>query len=114
MLHDLHHIATGYGTNAKGEGEISAWELRLGIKPLGLYVGSIVFSGALLGLLVAPIRTVRAWQASGKATSLFHLNEYSYEQLLAITIGELRTLLAIPAEGLSTNTRHAHSLAPRH
>lgn len=41
MLHDLHHVATGYGTDPAGEGQISAWECRRGLRPLGLYVGSI-------------------------------------------------------------------------
>ena len=57
MLHDLHHVATGYGTDIAGEGEISAWELRRGIRHLGPYVGSIVFAGALTGMLLAPRRT---------------------------------------------------------
>jgi len=34
VLHDLHHVATGYGTDLAGEGEISAWELRAGLRGL--------------------------------------------------------------------------------
>jgi len=30
QMHDLHHVATGYGTDTVGEGEISAWEARRG------------------------------------------------------------------------------------
>src|SRR5215467_14616440 len=48
MLHDLHHVATGYGTDLVGEAEISAWELRRGLRGLGFYVGSIVAGGALM------------------------------------------------------------------
>jgi hypothetical protein len=62
MLHDLHHVATGYGTDLIGEGEVSAWELRGGLRPLGLYVGSIVLGGALFGMLIAPRRVWRAFQ----------------------------------------------------
>src|SRR5262245_66055231 len=29
-LHDLHHVATGYATDWRGEAEISAWELGAG------------------------------------------------------------------------------------
>lgn len=29
-LHDLHHVATGFGTDLAGEGRISAWEARRG------------------------------------------------------------------------------------
>src|SRR5262245_50514331 len=30
--HDLHHLITGYGTDIRGEMEISAWELGSGCK----------------------------------------------------------------------------------
>src|SRR5438552_3722467 len=81
-LHDLHHVATGYGTDPVGEGEISAWELRRGIRPLGLYVGAIVLGGALLGLALAPRRTLAAWRAAGsKRDSLFHGGEHDYDRL---------------------------------
>jgi hypothetical protein len=113
MLHDLHHVATGFGTDAVGEGEISAWEARRGIRPLGLYVGSIVVGGVILGLLVAPRRTWRAWRASGRGRSLFHRDDVPYADLVAMTIGELRALLAIPAEGLAAHPRRLHSLSPR-
>src|SRR5688572_30116244 len=42
MLHDLHHVVTGYGTDLTGEGEISWYELRRSWWALGPYVGSIV------------------------------------------------------------------------
>ena len=112
-LHDLHHVATGYGTDAVGEGEISAWECRRGLRSLGLYVGTIVVGGVLLGLVVAPRRTVRTWRKSGRWPSLFRLSEYSYEDLLAMTIGELRGLLGVPTTGLATYERRSHSLAMR-
>src|SRR3954464_4697912 len=40
--HDLHHVATGYGTDFVGEAEVSAWELGRGLTGLGLYVRLIV------------------------------------------------------------------------
>ncbi len=114
MLHDLHHVATGFGTDPAGEGQISAWECRRGLQPLGLYVGSIVISGFLLGLVVAPIRTVRAWRASAHGASLFHNKALGYDELLGRSIGELRKLLGVPQDGLSTCRRGLHSLAPKH
>jgi hypothetical protein len=65
MLHDLHHVATGFGTDLTGEGEISAWELR-GVRSLGLYVGFIVTLGALMGLVRAPRRALTAYRAAGR------------------------------------------------
>ena len=112
MLHDLHHVATGYGTNPAGEGEISAWELRRGIRPLGFYVGTIVVLGTLMGLLVAPIRTVRACRRAGESRgSLFHL-DMAYEELLKLTVGQLRERLGIARTGLAGEARRLHSLAP--
>lgn len=112
MRHDLHHVATGFGTNLSGEGEISAWELRRGIRVVGLYVGAIVLGGALMGLCVAPLRTLRAWRAgAGGKGSLLH-DGADYERLLELTIGELRERLGVPAEGLARGRRGLHSFAP--
>lgn len=113
MRHDLHHIATGYGTDLRGEGEISGWELRGGIRALGLYVGSIVFMGTLLGLLVAPIRTWRAFRANARR-SLFGTDvECAYEELLSLTVGQLRERLGISASGLNCRRRGVYAFAPR-
>jgi hypothetical protein len=118
-LHDLHHVATGYGTDKVGEAEISAWELRRGLRPLALYVRALVLSGTLIGLLIAPRRTWRAYRASstsegtgsGARTSLFH-GEVAYETLLTMSIGELRAALGIPRDGLAREPRKQHALAP--
>jgi hypothetical protein len=112
MLHDLHHVATGYGTDLAGEAEVSAWEARRGLRPLGLYVGSIVVAGVLAGLLTAPRRTLRAWRAAGGGTSLFH-SARSYEELLELDVGTLRQELCIPQRGLATEPRKRHAGAPR-
>jgi hypothetical protein len=111
-LHDLHHVATGYGTDHVGEGEISAWELRRGLRPLGLLVAAIVLSGALLGFMIAPRRTLRAYKASSSAPSLFH-GLIPYETLLAMSVAELRATLGVPPEGLAHEPRALHALAPR-
>jgi hypothetical protein len=111
MRHDLHHGATGYGTDLAGEGEISAWELRRGLRGLGLYVGSLVLTGTLAGLLVAPRRTIRAFRAAGAGRSLFRREE-SYDDLLAFDVAALRAYLGVPAEGLAA-VRGLHAFAPR-
>jgi hypothetical protein len=112
MLHDLHHVATGYGTDLTGEGEISIWELAGGLRPLGLYVGSIVASGALMGMLLAPRRALQAWRAAASGRSLFG-SKRSYEDLLAMSVGELRRELGVPEAGLADRPRAVHSRAPR-
>jgi hypothetical protein len=117
MLHDLHHVATGFGTDLVGEGEISAWEARRGLGALGLYVGGIVASGGLMGLLLAPRRAARAWRGSSRAPSLFPLCKERdfmerYEALLSMTVGELREKLGVPADGVAREPRNLHAYAP--
>lgn len=110
MMHDLHHVATGYGTDHIGEGEISAWELRRGLGRLGLYVGGIVTAGTVLGLILAPRRTLAAFFAGGSHPSLFA--EDDAEPLLNLTVGELRQKLGLPVDGLATLPRQLHPFAP--
>jgi hypothetical protein len=110
-LHDLHHVVTGYGTDMIGEGEISAWELRGGATGAGLYVASIIFSGFLLGLLLAPRRTLRAWRAGGRAKTLFDAS-HPYEDLLVQDVGELRVLLGVDRQGVAELPRALHARAP--
>ena len=118
MLHDLHHVATGFGTDLAGEGEISAWEARRGLGALGAYVGGIVASGALMGLMLAPRRTVRAWQSSSAGDSLFPLTKRDdftarYEALLAMTVGELRRELGVSEDGVVHGPQGLHAYAPK-
>lgn len=112
MRHDLHHVATGYGTDFVGEVEVSAWECRRGLRPLGLYTGGIVAGLTLVGLLFAPRRTLAAWRASASPVrdSLFH-DHRVYEALTDSTVAELRERLGIPPGGL-TGARRLHPRAP--
>jgi hypothetical protein len=114
MLHDLHHVATGYGTDLVGEGEISAWELR-SVPALGLYVGGIVTFGSVMGAVLAPRRFVAALTAGKRQRRLFDLvtSEASYEALLDETVGGLRRLLEVPEGGLADRPRRLHVHAPR-
>ena len=112
MWHDLHHVATGYGTDPAGEGEISAWELRRGLAGLDAYVSAIVVSGVVMGLLVAPRRTWRAFQAAERAgTNLFARALSEYDATLDLDIASLRRFLGVPEAGLAGSHR-LHSTAP--
>lgn len=110
-LHDLHHVATGFGTNLTGEAEISAWELRGGLRGAGAYVSSIVVGGMLMGLLVAPRRTWRAWNAARGARALW-TQKVRYETLLEMSVAELRALVGAPATGVAKEEAHLHKHAP--
>jgi hypothetical protein len=112
MQHDLHHVATGFGTDPAGEGEISAWEARNGLRPLDAYVRSLVLLGVFGGLAFAPLRTVRAFRAAAATSTLFECEDDDYAQLLQMTVGQLRAKLGVPRDGLATRPRGLHSTAP--
>jgi hypothetical protein len=110
-FHDLHHVATGYGTDHAGEAELSAWQARRGLLQAGLYVTSIVLANIFVGLGAAPARTIAALRGAQGARSLFSM-EVDYDRLLDSTVGELRVSLGIPAGGLAIGTRRLHAHAP--
>ena len=109
--HDLHHVMTGYGTDATGEAEVSVWELRRGIKIFGLYVRLIILVSLFQGLLHSPRVLFKAWKASKTGNPLPTPTISHYESLLPLTLGDLRLLYGLPAAGL-TGARALHLDAP--
>jgi hypothetical protein len=110
-LHDIHHLATGYGTDLIGEAEIGAWELRAGCVGLAAYV----YNGmaVAMGLLLAPIRTLQAFRDARGTTTLYRLG-LDYDAALTLELTELRARLGVKPEG--TATRHPvrlHGKAPQ-
>ena len=110
-LHDLHHLATGYGTDLVGEAEIGAWELRAGCVGVAAYV----YNGmaVTMGLLIAPLRTLQAFRDARACTTIYRLG-LDYDAALAMDLLELRRRLGVRREGLAT--RHPvrlHGAAPR-
>jgi hypothetical protein len=111
-LHDLMHVATGYGTDHAGEAELSAWQMRRGMRGAGGYVTAIVAFNIVLGLVFAPRRTLAvAFGATGSGGSLFS-SPLDYESLLDLTVGELRERLGIPPRGVASRPRGFHAHAP--
>ena len=111
MLHDLHHVATGYGTDIAGEAEISAWELRGGLRGLDAYVRSIIVAGALAGVLLYPRRTLRAWKAARGARTLWSQGA-RYDDLLPRPVEALRAAVGVPPAGLAEEPPGLHKRAP--
>ena len=89
-LHDLHHIAAGYGTDVRGEAEVAAWELAAGChdKWVAWVLNAIAFA---TGLLVAPKRTWAAFLLGRNSRSLY-AGEFE-ESMLDWTMLELRSRL---------------------
>ena len=95
-LHDLHHIATGYDTSLVGEAEIGAWELAGGCEH---YTAAWILNiaAALLGLVVAPRRTWRAFLRGRQSETLYNLG--FEDRCLDETVGALRRRLRLRGAG---------------
>jgi hypothetical protein len=84
--HDLHHILTGYETNATGEFEISAWELGAGCKDF-FAAWQLNLGGLAAGLVSSPRRTVRAFFRGRASESLYG---QPLDALLDRTVADVR------------------------
>ncbi len=99
-FHDLHHIATGYDTDLRGEYEVAAWEIGGGCRTY-LAAWILNFGAFMVGLLVEPRALLRAF-VRGRHSRNFYDRGWS-EELLEQTVGEARCALvldrAVPAPG---------------
>lgn len=89
-LHDLHHVITGYRPDLIGEIEISAFELRTGVKTPMVFF--LCLAGVALGLLIAPSRTWRAWKRGAGRRNLYgqrwsELKTWRYSALETFVLG---------------------------
>jgi hypothetical protein len=105
-LHDLHHLATGYGTDFIGEAEIGAWELRAGCRTFIVYC--LNATAVAIGLVLSPRRVLAAFRAAEGARSLYR-RPLQYEAALKMTSGELRAHLGVAPEGIAKEPRRLHS-----
>jgi hypothetical protein len=106
-LHDLHHVATGYGTDLIGEAEIGAFELVAGCKTPIVY--ALNLTAVLMGFAIAPVRTWRAFAHARQANArALYRSEKSTDGLLDLSVADLRGRLGIPNEGLSRAPRRLH------
>lgn len=94
--HDLHHVATGYGTDLMGEAEISSWEIGAGC-------GSFVAAWALnlwamtIGVFVlSPRRMLRAFTRGRRCRTLyFEAGDEIDPCLLANSVSALQQRLGL-------------------
>jgi hypothetical protein len=110
-LHDLHHVATGYGTDLVGEGEISVLEVRRDLSKVGLYVAVIIASVAFTGIFISPRRMLAAFRETHDSACLWAL-DVPYEELLEMSVADLRALLRLPPDGIAQGRRGLHERAP--
>ncbi|HEY3801851.1 MAG TPA: hypothetical protein VGL61_04555 [Kofleriaceae bacterium] len=88
VLHDLHHVATGYATTWAGEAEIGAWEIAAGCAD---YAAAWFYNASAFafGVVVHPRRTFRAFVRGRRSRSLYAHGGYRPE-LLELEVEELR------------------------
>ncbi len=94
-IHDLHHVATGYATTWTGEAEISAWEIGGGCNDYWA-AWLINLTGLGIGLALAPRRIYRSFVRGRRSRNLYQ--EGWSDQLLGISVGELRERMQLDAD----------------
>lgn len=95
MIHDIHHVATGYDGTWSGEAQISAWEIGSGGCGSNLYVWFIILVAAVIGLFICPRDTFKAFALGRRCKNLF--NEDA-TRVLSVKLGDLRTQMNLPNE----------------
>lgn len=91
-LHDLNHLLTGYDTSWTGEGEIAAWELASGF-PIKYWIGYVYPPTTfLLGLIIAPKRTIRAFRQGLGKHNIYKL-KLQRNEIEQLKVAELKAIL---------------------
>lgn len=101
-VHDLNHIVGGYGTDWRGEFEISAFEIGMGT---GRYwFGWFLDVGGLAaGLLKSPTTTLNAFARGRRAkSSVYHHVDKWDDRVLDGTVGALREALQLEDAPVAT------------
>jgi hypothetical protein len=70
-VHDLHHLATGYPTDWRGEAQISGWELGSGLGFTHPYAWVTALFGLFTGILGNFLPTFHAFARGRRAQNLY-------------------------------------------
>jgi len=95
--HDLHHVVTGYGTDLKGEAEISAWEIASSCRDMvAAWILNLLAFGHVL------VREPRAlYKAFIRGRNSHNLYLYTYDDaLLTRSVPEIRQELGLDSDVL--------------
>ena len=71
VLHDIHHMITGYAPTWQGEAALAGWELGSGGCGWHLFYWLDRLTFALLGLAIAPVALARAFRRGLSSRNLF-------------------------------------------
>ena len=88
ILHDIHHLVTGYKTTLAGESEISAWEIGSGCKSYwaAFFINT---SGLMIGIPFNFFGVLKAFARGRKTKNLYH-NTIPVEQAMDMQVSELK------------------------
>ena len=92
ILHDIHHMLTGYPPSWKGEAEVAGWEIAsggCGWHPL-YWIDRLSF--LIIGLVAAPAATGRAVARGLRSRNLFRRDP---ETVLRDDVGEVRAYVGL-------------------
>ncbi|NOT37236.1 MAG: hypothetical protein HOP11_07640 [Saprospiraceae bacterium] len=90
LRHDIHHLITGFESKILGELEISSWEIGSGC--LNYFAAYLInSSGFLLGLLIYPKASFRAFALGCDSKNLYQLH-ISDQDLLRESIDHWRSV----------------------
>lgn len=99
QFHDVHHILTGFDTNASGEFEISAWEIGAGCGDM-ITAWVINIGGLASGAVSSPRKTFRAFVRGRRERTTYGEN---IDEVLEMTVAEARAKFA-PTDKMPTAT----------
>lgn len=88
-LHDLHHIATGFATDPRGEAQVAIWELASGTKDKW-FAFFINLPALAYGFVLWPRDALAAWRLGVRSRNLYG-REFG-EDLLDMSVAELKAL----------------------
>lgn len=100
ILHDIHHLVTGYTTSLAGESEISAWEIGSGCKSYwaAFFIDT---SGLMIGIPFNFFGVLKAFARGRKTKNLYH-NTISVEQAMDMKVSELKKVFYLDMYEIDT------------
>ena len=100
ILHDIHHLVTGYTTSLAGESEISAWEIGSGCKSYwaAFFIDT---SGLMIGIPFNFFGVLKAFARGRKTKNLYH-HTIPLEQAMDMKVSELKKVFYLDVYEIDT------------
>ena len=93
LMHDIHHIVTGYPSTYKGETEIGAWEVGSGCR--GDWAAwALDMSSVMTGLLFNPLNVLKAFARGRRTKNLYH-RTVTEAEALDMKLADLKKILLL-------------------